>query len=589
MKRIGAMATVMAMLCFAACVGKVSAQGKITAAYNVEQAQGNAPVVKVYINGKKITGENDFSAKVSGADFEQDRQFFSEEVEQFGKSREGIHYIILLDNSMSVDKRQFQQAKKELVKLRQGLSGYDRLNLYTVGSDHSKGEKKRVVRAEGKENCRQQLKQIQSIQRTKRKTVLYRSLTQVLETVDNGKMRTVVLLITDGEDDSQGKNNRTYQVNPAVKNSKVPIYGILLKNISNHPDRRKMHNTRKNILEEKISRGYYEDCGSAKDVASGFRNIHDILYKETYIVKLREEHNSNRITSDARLSILCGNQEINLKKSVFAYNQIGEKDTEAPVIKEIEKSGDNSIKFMIQDNRTDIICGAGERQNYTVKDSAGDEWKIDKVNVDTLGNKVELLFKDNLYSGDYTIRCQNITDDSQEQNAVTGETKFYFKGLNGSVEKIKRGVRTYWWAGLISIVIILGILILLLLRKKQAKVIEVDAESLVRSDSKLIGITVTDKFGSTRDIEWNVEGSIFVGRSDICELYFDDEMLSKQHFAIEVTKVACYIEDLETTNGTLVNGVKISGRRMLSDGDIITAGMERFIFHAAKNKGGGRP
>lgn len=230
----------------------------------------------------------------------------------------------------------------------------------------------------------------------------------------------------------------------------------------------------------------------------------------------------------------------------------------------------------------------GGEKNYTVKDTAGHEWKIDKVSADTLGNKVEIVFKDKLYSGDYVMQCQNITDDSQEQNMVTGDIKFSFKGLNGSTEKIKKGIRTYWWAGLIGIVVVLGILILLLLRKKQAKVIEMDAGSLVQSDSKLIGITVTDKFGGTRDIEWNIEGSIFVGRSDICELYFDDEMLSKQHFAIEVTKVACYIEDLETTNGTFVNGVKISGRRMLSDGDIITAGMERFIFHAAKSKGGGR-
>lgn len=588
MKGIKAIASAVAMLGIFACAGTVSAKGNITAAYNVEQAQGKAPVVKVYMNGKKVTGKNDFSAKVSGVDFGEDRQFVSEEVQQFEKSREGIHYIVLLDNSRSVDERQFLQAKRELVKLRQGMSDYDKLNLYTVGSNYSKGEKKSVVSAKGKENWKQQLKQIQSMQRTKGKTVLYRSLTQVLETADSGKMRTVVLLITDGEDDSQGKNNRTYQVNPAVRNSKIPIYGILLKNISRHPNQEKVRNTRKNILEEKISRGYYEECSSVKDVKLGFQNIRNILYKETHIVKLREEHNSNRTTTDARLSILCDNQEINLGRSVFTYNQIGETDAEPPEIKDIKKLGDNSIKLTIEDKQTDIICGAGEKKNYTVKDTAGHEWKIDKVSADTLGNKVEIVFKDKLYSGDYVMQCQNITDDSQEQNMVTGDIKFSFKGLNGSTEKIKKGIRTYWWAGLIGIVVVLGILVLLLLRKKQAKVIEMDAGSLVQSDSKLIGITVTDKFGGTRDIEWNIEGSIFVGRSDICELYFDDEMLSKQHFAIEVTKVACYIEDLETTNGTFVNGVKISGRRMLSDGDIITAGMERFIFHAAKSKGGGR-
>lgn len=42
--------------------------------------------------------------------------------------------------------------------------------------------------------------------------------------------------------------------------------------------------------------------------------------------------------------------------------------------------------------------------------------------------------------------------------------------------------------------------------------------------------------------------------------------------------MACYIEDLETTNGTFVNGVKITGRRMLLDGDVITVGREKIVF-----------
>ena len=53
---------------------------------------------------------------------------------------------------------------------------------------------------------------------------------------------------------------------------------------------------------------------------------------------------------------------------------------------------------------------------------------------------------------------------------------------------------------------------------------------------------------------------------------------------IEVTKMGCYLEDLESTNGTFVNGVKVTGRRMLLDGDIITAGREKIVFHIPKNQ-----
>lgn len=589
MKKIRVFAVIIAVLGVLANTQITVAQGNITAAYNVEQAQGKAPVIKAYINGKKVSEKSEFTAKVAGADFKEDRQFYEEEVCRFDKSKEGIHYIILLDNSRSVDEKQFLQAKRELIKLRKSMAENEKMILFTVGSDYSKGEKKRIVNANGKEECRKQIKQIQALKRTKGKTVLYRSLTQVLGTADVEKLRTVVLLITDGEDDSQGKNNRTYQVNSAVKNSKIPIYGLLLKNVSSRQDKEKMRNTRKNILEEKIGRGYYEECSSVKDVSKGFQNIKSVLYKETYVVTLREENNSNRTTTDARASILCDNQEIALGKGVFTYNQVGESDTEPPFLTDIKKSGDKSVKFTVQDNQTNTVCGADLKENYTVKDKSDKEWKIEKVRFDKAQNTVELVFEDALYSGEYSIQCHNITDDSQEENAIEKSSKFSFDGLNGNVEKIKGGIKTYWWAALICIVLILGILIIVLLKKRQNKIVEVDAEALVQSDSKLIELTVTDKFGNTKIMEWNVEGSIFVGRSNICELYFEDDSLSKQHFAIEITKVACYIEDLETTNGTFVNGVKISGRRMLADGDIITAGMERFIFHAAKNEGGGKP
>ena len=70
-----------------------------------------------------------------------------------------------------------------------------------------------------------------------------------------------------------------------------------------------------------------------------------------------------------------------------------------------------------------------------------------------------------------------------------------------------------------------------------------------------------------------------MGRSDICNIVFDDDRLSKQHFVIEVTKMGCYIEDLESTNGTFVNGVKLTNRRMLLDGDEINVGREKIVFH----------
>ena len=112
----------------------------------------------------------------------------------------------------------------------------------------------------------------------------------------------------------------------------------------------------------------------------------------------------------------------------------------------------------------------------------------------------------------------------------------------------------------------------------------VNPDELAKADSRKIWLTITDRAGAIKDVEWNVEGSLFVGRSNICNIYFDDDRLSKQHFVVEVNKMGCYIEDLESTNGTYVNGVKITNRRMLLDGDIITAGREKFVFHLPKQQ-----
>ena len=207
------------------------------------------------------------------------------------------------------------------------------------------------------------------------------------------------------------------------------------------------------------------------------------------------------------------------------------------------------------------------------KNDNGRVWAINNVNYNSVDNTVVLTFKEDLYTGEYTLICSNIHDDTQEANPINQEYNFKFTGLDEKSEQTKQFVRSYWWIALIALVLIIGVIVIIITKRKP---------DLLKADSKLIRLTITDRAGKIQDVEWNVEGSLFIGRSDICNIYFDDERLSKQHFVIEVTKMACYIEDLESTNGTFVNGVKMTNRRMLLDGDIITAGREKFVFHTMK-------
>lgn len=578
LRNILGMATVIMILSMG--TGMETYAAGMTVPYNIEQAQGHAPKVKAYINGSKISGKLYLQGKVAGDDFDSGINLRQENIQKFSKSGEGIHYIVLFDNSASVDISQFKQAKKELLKMRQSMKDADRLDLYTVGSNHARGEKKRIISSVGKKHLSQDKKRLRKISRTGKKTVLYRSLTQILDSVDNSRQRTVVLLITDGEDDSQGKNNKTYEVNPAVKNSKVPIYGILLKNISKKPNKEKMANTRKNILNEQVSRGYFEECVSAGNVSSGFSVLNNIWQQKTYVVSFREENNSNKTTANATLLLTGSGAEMTLKAGEFSYSDVGEADGQPPELSGIKKTGNKSIQFRLRDAECSVIHGGEDIKNYTVKSKDNKVWKIAKVSRKSAADDTyEMLFEEELYSGKYTIECKGITDDSQEKNVMNQKTAFTFKGLDGKKERLKDTVRSYWWILLFVIVLVIGIVLVIIVKRRPEKIVEMDAQSLHKADSKLIRLTITERTGTVRDVEWTVEGSIFVGRSDICNIYFDDDRLSKQHFAIEANKMACYIEDLETTNGTFVNGVKLSGRRMLLDGDEITAGREKFQFY----------
>ena len=224
----------------------------------------------------------------------------------------------------------------------------------------------------------------------------------------------------------------------------------------------------------------------------------------------------------------------------------------------------------------------------TVSDNGeGKVWSIESINTAVSGNQitVTLTTGEELYNDSYTLHLTNIRDKSQDQNEmdVTAEFKIT-TGLDAKKVEFQNTIKSYWWIGLIVLVLIIGVIIVIVIRRKKTEVVGVVPDDLEKADTKKIRLTITDRAGMIKDVEWNVEGSLFVGRSDICNIFFDDDRLSKQHFVIEVNKMGCYIVDLESTNGTFVNGVKITNRRMLLDGDVITAGREKFVFHLPKQQ-----
>jgi len=72
---------------------------------------------------------------------------------------------------------------------------------------------------------------------------------------------------------------------------------------------------------------------------------------------------------------------------------------------------------------------------------------------------------------------------------------------------------------------------------------------------------------------------IFIGRSSSSDIVVNDKKVSRSHARITYSNGTYIIEDLNSKNGTYVNGSRIRGARQLNPGDIVKIGNSEFTFN----------
>jgi hypothetical protein len=77
-------------------------------------------------------------------------------------------------------------------------------------------------------------------------------------------------------------------------------------------------------------------------------------------------------------------------------------------------------------------------------------------------------------------------------------------------------------------------------------------------------------------------GRMTIGRLADCEIHLDDANASRLHAALVKEGERWVVEDLGSTNGTLLNGRRVE-RAPLSEGDVITIGLTRLTFNGARD------
>lgn len=119
-------------------------------------------------------------------------------------------------------------------------------------------------------------------------------------------------------------------------------------------------------------------------------------------------------------------------------------------------------------------------------------------------------------------------------------------------------------------------------RLKFSRTAEIDRRSLINEiPAKQHGFLEITQFGyQPRHIELDEEEAV-IGRSSECDVQLFLDNVSRKHARIIYTNEDYLIEDLDSTNGVYVNGIKVA-RCILRNHDQIEIGDVKIVFNEEK-------
>ena len=90
-----------------------------------------------------------------------------------------------------------------------------------------------------------------------------------------------------------------------------------------------------------------------------------------------------------------------------------------------------------------------------------------------------------------------------------------------------------------------------------------------RGQPRILSITQGNQAGLSAEL---ASGVIMIGRGADCQLILDDDYVSTRHARVATGESGVYIEDLGSTNGTYVNGQRITAPTIITLDDTVRIG-----------------
>jgi|GEM_PF-6061165 len=396
--------------------------------------------------------------------------------------------------------------------------------------------------------------------------------------------REYILVFSDGMDYQKG--NSTYEEAISLYEARnFPLYAVCAPH---------------------ASRDASDDFGRIARASGGFLtmmkgNVYDGTFDEIIasvndVTLLKLKAGSNFVNGDDRLlSVKIGDIQANINVPVVNWIP----DNVAPETNRITFDEDNNTLAVYF---TKDVKNADKISAFDITEtSSGKKLNIKEVKYFADRQAANLIL-DASYSGKFTMIFNGITDCSMEANKLIKNAYFELK-----LDHVANGSNSeFSW---IIVLIVVGFVLLALLmigvllatNKKnksenndgnipvlpgigqsgnELEVNEYESNGIKKVKHHIkappgIRVSLRIKTGNTseQNVSVDISSSLIVGRSDACDLYIDDTKMSRQHFAIENQNGNLALMDLNSRNGTMLNGIKINASQRLSTGDKIFAGL----------------
>ncbi len=504
-----------------------------------------------------------------------------------------VHYYFLVDCSGSISQNQMAAIKAALLSFNAAKASNQLITIIAFGDE--------VIPLVSDETDSAKIEAaINSLNPNQDNTVLFDALATTTELALDESMaqdRKLAFVFTDSVDYNLGGYTRQ-EVENGLLNAGLPLYAFGFE----HGEKDSLDNL--GAL-SRLSGGIINVVNSAnleQIFAEQVQAISSQVYRGSFLAT-----NNILPTNPAQLSLQIGEQ--NLSRPVYFH--YWQADNQAPEIVNVNQIDGANLQIIF----SEPLYGANLKENYSLLTADG-LVGIEAVAYDAATYQATITIAPLYGLQDITVSASGLSDISMEQNGVSNTYSLSFNGLDGenpnptagtndssagdgSAADSKQIPGAAWLFIILVLIIIIIVVIIMLNKKRKAEAIIIENEQamaaqnaaninlaaqggdkvhFVQENLKNIALEVADINGQNKRVEITINKTLFVGRSDICDIVFDNPQMSRQHFVIAEEDDLFTISNLSSTSATYLNGIAINNPRPLNSGDIIEAAGQKMIF-----------